>query len=107
MGELDPVAGRLEQPALLGRDEAGGRRRPLDDLHGRVPERGGEQPRSRAGGSSAIAPGDELAQVLRHRQRPPGSSAGAGPSARAISSANSGLPPDAWTIFSSAGRRNA
>ena len=35
----------------------------------------------------------------------PASSAGAGPSARAISSANSGLPLDAWASLTSVGRR--
>ena len=67
--EGDPIARDVEQPALLGGHEAGGRRRLLDDLDGRVPQGGGHQQRL---ARVMRQPGDparhELAQAVGHRQ---------------------------------------
>ena len=70
MPEHEPPALQAEQPALLRRDEAGGGGRALDQLDGRVRQRGrGEQRGAcvrREAGDPAL---DDLPQALRHRQR--------------------------------------
>jgi hypothetical protein len=105
--ERDPVAVDAQQPALLRGDEAGGRRGLLDDSTVGCESAAATAALARAGRSSAIAAATSSRRLSGTGSRRAGSSAGAGPSARAISSANSGLPPDASAIFSSAGRGNA
>ena len=104
VGERDAAAIHAQQPRVLGRCQAAGRRRQLDELGRGVPQRRGDEQRAlRPRGQRGDAAHHELAQALGHRERSPGLERGLLPNARATSSAKRGLPREIRPIRSSVG----